>query len=158
MKNVTLCFVLDGQSHVLLGMKKRGFGVDKWNGFGGKIHADETPRQAAVRELQEECGVRARPDDLESVGSLTFRFPYRPAFDHYVHVFLARRWEGTPVETAEMRPVWYPIEALPLGAMWDDDRYWLPLVLAGVRLEADFTYKADNESVDTATIRPLHRI
>jgi 8-oxo-dGTP pyrophosphatase MutT (NUDIX family) len=34
---------------ILLGLKKRGFGEGKWNGFGGKVHVNETIRQAAVR-------------------------------------------------------------------------------------------------------------
>jgi len=27
---------------MLLGLKKRGFGKDKWNGFGGKVEANES--------------------------------------------------------------------------------------------------------------------
>ena len=34
-KLLTLLFVLE-PSRVLLGMKKRGFGMGRWNGFGGK--------------------------------------------------------------------------------------------------------------------------
>jgi len=157
MKRVTLCVVYrpDGEPEVLLGMKKRGFGVGKWNGFGGKIEPNESVRQAAVRELREECGLQAAPEDLEDRGTLRFRFPHHPEFDHFVHVFLTSRWHGEPVETAEMRAAWHPLHDLPFHAMWDDDRYWLPLILAGKRIEAEFTYNADNETVDTASIR-LH--
>ena len=35
-----LCFVYDEQ-RILLGMKKRGFGEWKWNGFGGKLEDGE---------------------------------------------------------------------------------------------------------------------
>jgi 8-oxo-dGTP diphosphatase/2-hydroxy-dATP diphosphatase len=35
-------------SQVLLGMKKRGFGEGKWNGFGGKLDLGETIEQAAL--------------------------------------------------------------------------------------------------------------
>lgn len=35
--------------NILLGMKKRGFGVGWWNGFGGKVHSDETIFEAAKR-------------------------------------------------------------------------------------------------------------
>ena len=38
-KLLTLVFLRDG-SKVLLGMKKRGFGAGKWNGFGGKVNKD----------------------------------------------------------------------------------------------------------------------
>ena len=54
-KLLTLVFVLK-PGHVLLGMKKRGFGVGKWNGFGGKMHADESMVECAARELHEESG------------------------------------------------------------------------------------------------------
>ena len=47
-KLLTLLFVLrPGQ--VLLGMKKRGFGKGRWNGFGGKVHQGESIEKAAIR-------------------------------------------------------------------------------------------------------------
>ncbi|GAJ07377.1 unnamed protein product, partial [marine sediment metagenome] len=57
MMNATLCFFIkENPKLILLGMKKRGFGKDKYNGFGGKINPDETIEEAAVREVQEEIG------------------------------------------------------------------------------------------------------
>lgn len=47
-KLYTLAFIRDG-NNILLGMKKRGFGAGRWNGFGGKVDADETILQAAKR-------------------------------------------------------------------------------------------------------------
>ena len=34
---------------------------------GGYVHSHETGRQAALRELREETGIRVAPDDLESI-------------------------------------------------------------------------------------------
>lgn len=48
MKQATLCYLIKGQE-ILLGLKKRGFGKDKWNGFGGKVAVNETPEQANIR-------------------------------------------------------------------------------------------------------------
>ena len=46
-KLFTLMLVVkDGR--VLLGEKKRGFGMGKWNGFGGKVEAGETILEAAI--------------------------------------------------------------------------------------------------------------
>jgi len=43
-------YILDeGDRRILLGLKKRGFGVGNWNGFGGKVHLDESIRHGAVR-------------------------------------------------------------------------------------------------------------
>lgn len=49
-KLLTLCFIYKDFS-ILLGMKKRGFGTGKWNGFGGKVEATETISEAAKREV-----------------------------------------------------------------------------------------------------------
>ena len=44
----TLVLVLQPQ-RVLLGMKKRGFGAGRWNGFGGKVQEGETIEDGAKR-------------------------------------------------------------------------------------------------------------
>ena len=67
----TLCFLVNN-SHVLLAMKKRGFGVGKWNGTGGKGEENESSRQTAIRETEEEIGVT--PQLLEKAAFLTFHF------------------------------------------------------------------------------------
>ena len=51
-------------------MKKRGFGVGKWNGFGGKVEAGETVVEAAAREVTEECGYSVKTEDLGCVSTL----------------------------------------------------------------------------------------
>ena len=47
-KLYTLAFVLDA-GRILLGMKKRGFGAGRWNGFGGKVDPGESIEAAAKR-------------------------------------------------------------------------------------------------------------
>ena len=47
-KLLTLVFVLE-PGKVLLGLKKRGFGVGWWNGFGGKVQPGETVEMGAKR-------------------------------------------------------------------------------------------------------------
>jgi 8-oxo-dGTP diphosphatase/2-hydroxy-dATP diphosphatase len=47
-KLLTLAFLLE-RNRVLLGFKKRGFGMGKWNGFGGKVESGETIECAAKR-------------------------------------------------------------------------------------------------------------
>jgi len=153
MKNATLCLILDeGERRILLGRKKRGFGAGKFNGFGGKIQPGESPRTAAAREVLEESHLTIDPADLRPAGSVTFLFPSEPDFDHHVNVFVVTTWCGEPRESSEMAPRWFPIDAIPYGSMWADDRHWLPLVLTGKTIEATFTFAEDNETLARWTL------
>ena len=63
-RKVLTLVLLREDNRVLLGMKKRGFGAGKWNGFGGKLEPGETVVEAAAREVQEECGLTVNTTDL----------------------------------------------------------------------------------------------
>jgi 8-oxo-dGTP pyrophosphatase MutT (NUDIX family) len=154
MQEATLCLVMrDNPSlEVLLGLKKEGFGAGKYTGFGGKVEPGETPVVAAIRELEEEAGVKVHTEDLEPVGQLTFLFPARPSWSQKVYVFRAKVWDGNPRESREMIPVWFAIEDIPFDQMWQDGLCWLPRILAGERIMAHFRFCSDNETVDHAEI------
>ncbi|HEV7453816.1 MAG TPA: 8-oxo-dGTP diphosphatase [Candidatus Saccharimonadales bacterium] len=146
MRKVTLLFLLrDG--HILLAMKKRGFGEGKWNGAGGKVEPGETVEQAAIRECQEEIGVT--PINPELLGDFEFRMSHDPAFGHHAHVFVATKWEGEPHETEEMRPEWFANDAIPYASMWSDDPLWLPLVLQGKHFSGKITLGPRSEVVNS---------
>ena len=134
MKKVTLCFLSKDDS-ICLGMKKRGFGVGKWNGFGGKLEEGETLEQAAIRELKEESGVDAREEHLEPVGDIEFYFDDRPEWNLHVHIFKLVTWEGEPTESDEMLPQWYAHHEIPYEDMWVDDPLWLPDMLEGRKVQ-----------------------
>ncbi len=135
-KIFTLCIVHD-EGRVLLGMKKRGFGMDKWNGFGGKVQEGETIEQAAIRELQEEANIT--PTKIEKVGKLNFKF-LDTGKEMDVTVFSVTDFDGIPSETEEMRPHWFLKSEIPYDKMWADDRYWLPLLFAGKKFNGNFDY------------------
>lgn len=151
----TLVFLRRGHSppQVLLGHKKRGVGVGKVGGIGGKVEPGETAAAAAVRELEEEIGVRVAESDLDYVARLDFVFPHQPGWGQRVHTYLADHWQGEPVESAEVLPAWFAVDEIPYGRMWQDSAHWLPRVLDGERIRARFTFRADNETVDTVEIQ-----
>jgi 8-oxo-dGTP diphosphatase len=137
---------------VLLGHKKTGFGAGRWVGIGGHIEPGEKPVEAAVREVAEECSLVVAPDALEHVASIAFVFPSRPSWDQSAEVYLTSAYTGEPAESDEIRPRWYPLDALPLPLMWDDAKYWLPRVLAGQHVSAVVTFAGDCATV--ARIEP----
>ena len=147
MRDTTLCFPVDTKGRILLGRKKRGFGVSKWNGFGGKIEPGETFRQCAIRELQEETGLQAKGGDLDLVGLLDFRFIAAPELNHLGYVYFVRSYEGIITETEEMEPKWFSAESLPYEQMWKGDKTWIPLLLTGKRIKGTVTFAEDNDTV-----------
>ena len=141
MTQATLCLLIK-EDKILLAMKKRGFGMGKWNGVGGKLDllkGDKDILATAVRETKEEIGII--PKELDKVAVLSFYFPYKKAWDQDVHVYLIKDWDGEPTETEEMRPKWFKINELPFDQMWDDDKFWLPKILQGKKLKAKFIFK-----------------
>jgi len=88
--------LIRNDDNILLGMKKRGFGVGRWNGFGGKVNSDETILEAAKRELLEESGLIT--NELQEAGILKFEFVGEPEIME-VHVFTTIEYEGTPAES-----------------------------------------------------------
>jgi len=151
-EEATLLFVIKG-NHILLIHKKRGLGAGKINGPGGRVDAGESPRDAAVREVQEE--LRIRPLNVRPAGRL--RFQFRDGYALLAHVFRADDHEGTPVETAEATPMWYPVDALPFPRMWADDPLWMPHLLAGRFFEGYFIFEGDrllDHRVETEDFRP----
>ncbi|DAZ95025.1 TPA: hypothetical protein N0F65_003742 [Lagenidium giganteum] len=150
-KLLTLAFVLRPSStgdgvDVLLGEKKRGFGMGKWNGFGGKVEASDASIAAATaRELEEEAFVCVAVDDLDPRGVITFSFEGGKEILE-VHIFVATKFTGEPTESEEMRPQWYAEADIPYNQMWADDRLWLPHVLAGKSV-AGHAHFADEQTI-----------
>ena len=83
-------------TEILLGLKKRGLGEGKWNGFGGKVEPGETIVEGAIRELKEECGLHAT--DLKKIGVLEFEFEGNEILFE-VHVFETYKYCGEVIES-----------------------------------------------------------
>jgi 8-oxo-dGTP diphosphatase/2-hydroxy-dATP diphosphatase len=144
-KLLTLVLIRDGE-RLLLGMKKRGFGAGRYNGFGGKVHDGETIEDAARRETREECGLELRK--MEEVGVHEFEFAHDRGNILEVHVFRGDTWEGEPVETEEMCPEWFPIDAIPYATMWPDDHLWIPIFLQGKKFRTTFLFGQSDQVLE----------
>ena len=153
--DVTECFLVRGGQpsvnqqiqQVLLGRKKQGLGEGKFVGIGGKVEPGETIIAATLREIDEEIGVQIAEADLQPIGVLTFLFPHKPSWSMRAHTYMAWRWQGAPVETREIEPVWVDVNAIPYEQMWGDTRFWMAHAFRGYRIDATFTFGEDNATV-----------
>jgi 8-oxo-dGTP pyrophosphatase MutT (NUDIX family) len=142
----TIVLLIDWKEQkILLGLKKVRFGAGKWNGYGGKVEPEESITNAALRELFEESGIGAKLKDLKKSAVINY---YSPLFGNdEVHVFYLTNWAGDAIETEEMRPQWFSLDAIPYENMWNSDAIWLPKILNREIFTAEFWYNEDNEII-----------
>ena len=158
-KQYTLVFILKDtpdktSREILLGLKKRGFGTGKWNGFGGKLEPGETVVAAAVRELHEESGLLCDSTSLTKVAKLRFDMATSIMLvDTYIGSF--NDCSGTVVESEEMRPCWFAESEIPYHDTWPDDKFWLPLVLRGKKVVGEFEYGSDDHTILRHTVEEV---
>lgn len=142
MRNSTLLFLIkkDGTkiTDICLAMKKRGFGMGRYNGVGGKVEKEESIEDAVRREAKEEIGVTI--NEMTKCAELAFTFPHKEDWNQLVHVYLADTWDGDIIETEEMNPSWFNVNDIPYEQMWSDDIYWLPKVLDGNVVRGKITF------------------
>ena len=142
-RNTTLMILRD-HDRVLFGVKKCGFGKGKLVGVGGKVEKNESVEVAAVRETEEEIGVKVTK--YKKHGEVIFdNLTYRGQTEsHTMHIFVATAWEGEPSESNEIKPTWFDIRDIPYERLWEDDQYWLPYVLIGDFIQGYFHFDKDN--------------
>lgn len=134
----TLC-LLKRNDEILLAIKKRGFGEGKYNGVGGKLEKGETPEEAMIRETEEE--IMVTPTKYEKMGIIEFlEYVKGERTNVKFHLYVATEWEGIPGESDEMEPKWFALDNLPYQDMFPDDKYWLPYILEGKKVNAFFDF------------------
>ena len=143
----TLLLILN-DNKILLAEKKRGFGIGKFNGIGGKVEKDETIEEAMIRETQEEIGVI--PTDFTKMATITFDEWVNDEENQVImSVFVAQNFMGKIIETDEMRPKWFNISDIPYEKMFEDDKIWLPEILKGNKLNAKFVFDKEFKMISS---------
>jgi 8-oxo-dGTP diphosphatase len=148
MKLATLCYVMDKSSNSTLmifrNKKQNDYHQGKWNGLGGKFNPGESPEECAIREIEEESGLKVKTVKMK--GFITF-----PLFDGkddwYVFLFTADEFEGTQIDSPEGQLEWIPNSKLTEINLWGGDKIFIPWLFKEGFFSAKFSYK-DGQFVD----------
>lgn len=145
----TVCLLVK-EDKVCLGLKLRKIGAGCRNGYGGGIDNNESVKEAAIRELEEETGkkigdifITTIPDNLEKVAIMDFENIKSDgsSFICKVHFFIIRNWTGKAVNTDEMRDArFFRINKLPLRKMMLADKEYFHLILNGKKIIGSAKY------------------
>ncbi len=151
MKIVTIAFFFRDDK-ILLAKKKRGFGINKWNGYGGKLEDGETQLDNIEREVKEESNLSIPKEKFKEIGVIDFYFDDKPEWNQRVVIYKVDNFSGEPEETEEMLPKWFSIDEIPYQEMWAGDDKWLPYVIEEKYFKAQMHFKAKDDSLVSCII------
>ena len=121
---------------LLLIHKKRGLGKGMVNAPGGRLEKGESYLEAGIRECREEVSVTP----LEPEKRMELHFQFVNGYALYGEAFFTDSWEGREQSSDEADPFWCDLDTIPWDQMWEDDRNWLPLALAGKKLRGFYVF------------------
>lgn len=103
--------------------------LGKYNGLGGKLHADEDVVACMRREILEESGLEC--EELLLRGTISWPGFGKQGEDWFGFVFRVDRWKGTPLtENPEGTLTWINVDRILELPLWEGDHYFLPLVFS----------------------------
>jgi len=146
----TVCHIFSDGSLLLLRKSTGLFGGGKWNGPGGKLRVGEDQKECAIREVLEETGLTVQ--EIKQHGILEFYFGSKKEPDWIVYVFSTHSFRGIAKSSSEGEVRWFRANEIPYDEMWEDDRYWLPLVTQGKNFRWIFYYDEEGNHLIEHTL------
>lgn len=130
-------------AEVLMLFRHKAPNRGQWVAPGGKVERNESPLEGALRELQEESGLRATWAHFR--GMVTELSPL-PDWQWLLFIYVVTEFEGQVMaDEREGRLKWIPLSDLPALNLPQADRIFGPAVLDldGPFFEATMRYDSD---------------
>ena len=109
-------FLREEERVMLLRRYNTGYEDGNYSVIAGHLDGGESVVAAAIREAEEEAGIRIRPEDVRVVGIM-----HRREDDERVDFFVeVRQWEGMPVNQEPHKCdelAWYAVDRLPANVI-----------------------------------------
>lgn len=154
MKIHTLAFLFR-QNKIQLAMKKRGFGIGKRNGYGGKLEINESPVDGVIREIGEESLIKIDVNALNELGNMDFYFENKADWNQKVIIYRVDDFEGEPAETEEMSPTWFDTNEIPYQEMWAGDDKFMPYIVEGKKFKGEIHFSENGEELRKFEIKEI---
>jgi 8-oxo-dGTP diphosphatase len=128
---------------------EKDFHLGKWNGLGGKCELDESPLEAAKRELYEEAAIDLPEAQFKALGVLQFpNFKPHKSEDWIVYVFFAQTHStchlNNKFECKEGELQWVSKKDILSLNLWPGDLYFIPFVIKSQPFIGTIWYKEQN--------------
>lgn len=131
------------RQRLLLGRGTKTYQKGKWIGVTGHVNGQGC-QAAAVEYCRQQLGIETRLRD--PVGRKDYHLPNGHKIFR-VEVFLVRSYRGSVRATDQLEDLrWFPLDQLPYGEMFGDDRNFLPAVLRGYRPYHTYVSEGPNEN------------
>ncbi len=99
----------------------------KYNGLGGKLDSGEDVVSGLYREIQEEAGIRC--ETVELAGTISWPGFGKHGEDWFGFIFRILQYSGTTfTSSAEGTLEWIEVNQVSSLALWEGDKYFLPLI------------------------------
>lgn len=146
-REVVVVYILDElEGKILLVERvdpKSGLGKGKVSGVGGGREENETVDETLRREVKEETGIDILT--YENMGNVVWLFPEKPAYNQKAEIFVCKNYQGQAqyMPGEAVKPIWFDLKEIPYEKMFEDNKYFVPLVLEGKKVSCMFLYQDD---------------